>query len=404
MKLVTIPKNKYDEYRLDVIFNGYKWDPQFLDNSTVSKDVLVISEKEHAQLEKLVELLGKETVLAEEVINKNPKLAKTLKLPRKLRPELVRMKDYDANKHIRLMRFDFHPLVDGGWAISEVNSDVPGGFAESSIVPKIAMTLFTENAYYFKSFGDSLVSAIVQKVKPGGKIMLVHCTSYSDDRQVMQYIGDRLSEIGFHTIYGAADHLRFINKQAISILDNNNGEIDGIVRFSPLEWIADIKPKRWQGYFDTTTPSCNHPIAIYAQSKLFPLIWNTLETHGVKLPTWRQLLPETVSVKEGKNREGFIYKPVWGRVGEKISIKEACKEDEYKKIIKEVRLHPNRYIAQKRFDSLPLLSEDGKTYHVCLGAYNVNGKAAGYYARISTTPRIDSNAADIPVLIERSPK
>ena len=47
-----------------------------------------------------------------------------------------------------------------------------------------------------------------------------------------------------------------------------------------------------------------------------------------------------------------------------------------------------------------LKGEDGKEYHVCLGSYTIDGKYAGFYARISETPRIDSNAADIPVLIE----
>jgi len=36
-----------------------------------------------------------------------------------------------------------------------------------------------------------------------------------------------------------------------------------------------------------------------------------------------------------------------------------------------------------------------------LGAYCVDGKAAGYFARICDKPRIDSSAADLPVLIER---
>ena len=34
------------------------------------------------------------------------------------------------------MRYDFHPTIEGNWAVSEVNSDVPGGFAESSLMPK----------------------------------------------------------------------------------------------------------------------------------------------------------------------------------------------------------------------------------------------------------------------------
>ena len=57
-------------------------------------------------------------------------------------------------------------------------------------------------------------------------------------------------------------------------------------------------------------------------------------------------------------------------------------------------------MAQKRFIDVPLVGEDGKEYHVCVGSYAVNGKHAGLYARVSDLPRIDSNAADIPVLIE----
>jgi hypothetical protein len=57
-------------------------------------------------------------------------------------------------------------------------------------------------------------------------------------------------------------------------------------------------------------------------------------------------------------------------------------------------------LAQKKFHSLPLLGENGEEFHVCLGSYTVEGAHAGYYARISKTARIDSNAADIPVLIE----
>ena len=404
IELISIPKSKYDDYRLDVIFDGYKWDPQFSDNNTIARHVLVITEQEHRELEELTERLDKETIQAEEILNSNQKLAKPLALPRKVRAELKNAKNYQADKHIRLMRYDFHPTVEGGWAISEVNSDVPGGFAEASLMPAIAAELFKDcedKDYWYKSFGDIIVNAITRKVKPGGKIMLVHCTSYSDDRQVMQFLGDRLKGIGFTTIYGAADHLCFMNNGAVSILDGNIGRVDAIVRFTPLEWLIDMKPIRWEGYFNTVTPSCNHPIAMYAQTKRFPLVWDKIEALGVQLTAWRELLPETLEVKDAKNKEGFIFKPACGRVGERISIKEACKDDEYKKIIKDVKRHPKEYLAQKRFNSKPLISEEGESFHVCLGVYSVEGKAAGYYSRISRTPRIDSNAADIPVLIER---
>jgi glutathionylspermidine synthase len=373
-----------------------------MDSNTIAEHVLVITEQEQKELETLTDMLDKETIRAEEIIIKNQKPAKPLSLPWKIRKELKKAVNYQANRHIRLKRYDFHPTMDGKWALSEVNSDVPGGFAEASVMPEIAASLFKSERYDYINFGEILTSAIAGKVKPHGKIILVHCTSYSDDRQVMQFLGDKLQNMGYEIIYAAADHLRFENNEAISLLDGNAGKIDAIIRFTPIEWLVKMRGEAmWSGYFDTTTVSCNHPIAVYAQTKRFPLVWDLLEKHGACFTTWRELLPETLEVKAARKKEGFIFKPVYGRVGENISIKEACREGEYERIIKDVKRNPKKYLAQKRFDSKPVQDENGEKYHLCLGSFTVEGKAAGYYARISKTPRIDSNAADIPVLIEK---
>lgn len=400
MRLVLIPEEKYEEYRLTLMFDCYKWDPQFLDNNTVAKYALVLTQEEHEKVKELTEKLDKETRAAENFLNQHLEYTKPLALPRKMKKEVELMKGYDPEKHVRLMRYDFHPTIDGGWAVSEVNSDVPGGFAEGSLMPQAAIEAIG-GTYFYKNFGDNLTAAIQRKVPAGGRIVFVHCTSYSDDRQVMQFFGDKLQGLGFQVIYAAADHLRFKDKKAICILDGNEGEVDAIIRFSPLEWVSDMKPKHWEGYFDTETCSCNHPIAIFAQTKRFPFVWDVLEENGISMATWRALLPETLPVKDAKGKEGYIYKPVYGRVGEMIGIKEACEKDEYKQILREVKLTPKNYLAQKQFISQPLEGVDGETYHVCLGSYTVDTKHAGYYARISKTRRVDSNAADIPVLIER---
>ena len=401
MKLIPIPKEKYEEYRLSVMFDCYKWDPQFLDNNTVAKYALVLTEEEYEEVKKLTEMLDEETIAAEQFLNNHLECAKELQLSKEFHKEIRTMRNYDPKKHIRLMRYDFHPVENGEWAISEVNSDVPGGYAEASLMPLAAIEATGLQDCWFNSFGDNLVNAIMEKTKPNGTVMLVHCTSYSDDRQVMQYLGDRLEEHGIKAVYGAADHVNFEDGKAFCILDGNEGEIDVIVRFTPLEWVKNVKPKKWQGYFNTETPSCNHPIAIFAQTKKFPLVWDELEKNGVSMKTWRKLLPETIRTKDAEGREGFILKPVYGRVGEDISIKEACSEKEYKKIMKAAKRFPNSFVAQKKFKSVPLKGENDELFHVCLGSYTVNGKQAGFYARISKTPRIDSNAADIPVLIER---
>lgn len=402
MRLISIPKEKYEDYRLAVIFDGYKWDPQFLDDNTIARHALVLSQVEHQELVAMVEKLGQETELAEQHMRDHPHIIDGLKLPRKMKKTVPLMMNYDPKDHIRLMRFDFHPLEDGGWAISEVNSDVPGGFAEASLMPQIALANLDNPNYDTINFGEIMVKALRNKIKTNGTIMMAHCTSYSDDRQVMQFLGDQLEKVGYQIIYGAVDHLEFKDGEAYCILDNNQRKVDGIVRFNPIEWVVDIKPNTWNGYFNTITPSCNHPLTVLAQSKRFPLIWDDLEKAGLDLSAWRSLLPHTMDAKTLKDQSGYIYKPVWGRVGEGISIKEAVSPKEYDQIMKDVKKHPSKYIAQKQFMSKPAVDEFGNEFHVCLGAYYVEGKAAGYYARLSKSNRTDSHAQDVPVLIERN--
>lgn len=401
MKLIKIPDNKYYDYRIKAMFNCYKWDPQFFDSNTLAKYVLVLTKKENDEVIKLTKSLDKETRLAEEYLNKNIKVAKKLALPKKILEQIPNMQSYDKTQNIRLMRYDFHPSIDGNWVVTEVNSDVPGGFAESSLLPDLAHRIINIPELEYNSFGEIMVKAINSKLNKKGTIMMIHCTCFSDDRQVMQYMGDRLKNEGYNIIYGAADHINFKEKKAYCILDNNQSNIDLIFRFTPLEWLIQMKPRRWDGYFNTITASCNHPISIYAQSKRFPFVWEDLEKAGISMETWKKLLPDTLQVKDLGSKDGFIYKPVYGRVGEKISIKEACKGDEYIKILNDVKKHPNQYLAQKMFQSKPLKGEDGTEYHICLGSYTIEGEHAGYYARMSPHPRIDSYAADIPVLIEK---
>ena len=400
MKLIKIPEDRYYDYKIQAMFDCYKWDPQFCDNNTLSKYVLILSKEENEELVKLTQNLDKETIIAEEYLNKNIKIAKKLSLPKKILEQIPSMQNYDKTQNIRLMRYDFHPSINGNWVVTEVNSDCPGGFAESSLLPNLAREFIDMPNLEYNSFGERMVEAINKKLNKKGTIMMIHCTCFSDDRQVMQYMGDRLKKEGYNIIYGAADHINFKNKKAYCILENNQTSIDLIFRFTPLEWLIQMKPRRWDGYFSSLTKSCNHPISIYAQSKRFPFVWDDLEKAGINMKTWRSLLPETFEVKNTILKDGYIYKPVYGRVGEKISIKEACKDDEYEKILKDVKKHPKQYLIQKKFESNPLKTKDGKQYHICIGSYTIEGEHAGYYARMSQYPRIDSYAEDIPVLVE----
>ena len=61
MKLISIPEERYEEYRLRAIFECYKWDPQFCNNSTLASHVLEITEEEDEEVAALTEKLDIET-------------------------------------------------------------------------------------------------------------------------------------------------------------------------------------------------------------------------------------------------------------------------------------------------------------------------------------------------------
>ncbi|WP_020621197.1 glutathionylspermidine synthase family protein [Paenibacillus daejeonensis] len=401
IRLAAIPSEHYADYRYKVIFDAYKWDPQVEDSNTIARHALLLSRETADELERQVERLAWETVQMEEALMHRLPFAKQLGLPRQIRHALERLHGYEASRHVRLMRFDFHP-TPGGWAISEVNSDVPGGLAEASVLPGVA-------ARYFPGYesrhdiADGLIDGFRERIGEAGTLALVHATSYSDDRQVMEFLGDRFQARGYQTVMAAPDHIAWQGKQAYSIVEGEEGKLDGILRFYPLEWLANL-PRRsgWKGFYDGETPACNHPIAMLTQSKRLPLIWDEL---GVDLTAWKQALPETRDPREIKRLgEDWIYKPALGRVGEGILIREAVTAKESKKIERSAHWQAGKWIAQRRFASQPLNGGEQGEYHLCIGVFTVNGKCAGFYGRISPYARIDHKAIDIPVLVEKEGK
>ena len=97
----------------------------------------------------------------EETVLTKPDLIKKLGLPRKIQKALLKIKNYSREDNIRLMRFDFHPTTTG-WMVSEVNSDVPGGYAEGSILPEIACK-YLPNVQPHHNLGNELLKAFYTK-------------------------------------------------------------------------------------------------------------------------------------------------------------------------------------------------------------------------------------------------
>ena len=395
VKLIPIPKESYGDYRYNVIFQCFKWDPQVGDSNTIAPDAVVINPQTATQLARWAEDLAKETVQMEEALLVKPALWDTLGLPRAIQRALRQAGAYKSRDHIRLMRFDFHP-TDTGWSISEVNSDVPGGLAEASALPRLAAK-YIDSVKPFGDVAQALADAFAARLGRNSRIAFVHATSYADDRQVMEYLGQRFSDAGFESIMAAPDHIRWPGNTAECIARGQEGPVQGLVRFFPSEWLGNLpKASDWMGYYRSTIPAANHPAALLTQSKRLPLVWDQLD---ISLPTWQKLLPKTAEPRSVDLRDdSWILKPALGRVGEDITIKEAMGKKDIKYARWNANLYPKDWVAQRRFDSRPLRS-DGGDQHLCIGVFTVQGKAAGFYGRLSSRPRIDAAAQDIAVLV-----
>jgi hypothetical protein len=387
----------FAEVKRAAIFECCKWDPQVEDVCTLSPLPLVLTTEAWTELVSLAEKLAREIVVAEASVLQNRRQLKEIGMPWTFRRKL----SYPAilqnqSRHVRLIRFDFH-FTTQGWRISEANTDVPGGFNEASGFTRLMAQHFEEAT----ASGDptaELVQALARIVPQGGTIALVHATAFTDDRQVMVFLGRRLQQAGFKPVLAGPDHLRWKDGKAFLALDGAGGPVDFIFRFFPAEWLTSL-PRRcaWPHLLGgSQTPLCNPGTAIISQSKRFPLVWDDLE-----MPAWKALLPHIFDVRripETVPPGSLVFKPAFGRVGDMIKMNGVTAEKEMRRIDRSMRRNPKTWIAQERFEAVPLCSSLGDLFP-CIGIYTLDARVIGAYGRIASRPLIDHLAQDAAVLI-----
>ncbi len=389
----------FGHLRRQAIFDCCKWDPQVGDESVLAPQPLVIGASTWRELAGLAEQLAAETLQAEDELRQRPELHRALALPRAIERVLrTPQAGAPAGRQVRVMRFDFH-FTPGGWRISEVNSDVPGGYNEADGFTGLMAKHYPQWAPAAR-VGRMLARALSEATPPGLPIALVHATAYSDDRQVMEFLARELAGLGCTSEFVAPDHLRWRDGRAYLNTAWSQQEVGLIARFFPAEWLPALpRHAHWPAFFSATqTPQANPATALLTQSKRFPLLWSRLTT---PLPVWNERLPETVDPREAKPADGetWILKPALGRVGEGIGMRGITHANELRRLQRSARWWPRHWVAQRRFQTVPV-PDGASTWYPCLGVYTVNGSAAGIYGRMARQPLINSRARDVAVLVE----
>lgn len=380
----------YDVLKRRAIFECCKWDPQVGDSETLARFPLIVSRDVWKALARDAEALHAETLALEEAIVRRPDLQRALTLPRAIRRALSSTNGLSrpapplTRGIARVMRFDFHPTTDG-FAVSEVNCDVPGGYIESS-----GVTALMADATGHEATGDpagALVDAVCAHVEEG-TVALVHATAYVDDAQQMEFLARGFRARGVAPFLCAPDRVP--------------DDARAVVRFFPAEWLPNLPrharaARFFRGGF---VPMSNPGQALVVQSKRLPLVW---EKTGVASSTWKRLLPETrdprALTRAERHSADWVVKPALGRVGEGIALAGAVDEKKRRAILQMARLFPRHFIAQRRFEALALSAPGGPVYP-CIGVFTVDGRAVGAYGRVSRSPLIDHRAIDVAVLLE----
>lgn len=381
--------------RQRAIFECDKWDPQVGDVATIAPFPLTLAPEAWTELRRLAEALARETLAVEEELVARPELHRALGLPRRALAALVPAAALGCPQGIaRVARFDFHPTPDG-WRITEVNSDVPGGFNEASGMARLVAELVPDAALV----GDPVAAYVAALLAAPGvpTVALVHATAYSDDHQVMRFLARKLAARGARPTLISPLQMRWQN--GFAHVAGSDGPADVLVRFFPAEWLTNLpRAGGWPHWFaGGRTPASNPGTALLTQSKRFPLVWDALRT---PLPTWRSLLPETRELPDvaWQRDDTWVVKPALGRVGAEVGIAGVSTTQEWQTIARGARRYPREWVAQRRFAAEALPTDDGPVYPT-IGVFTIDARAVGAYARVARRPLIDAQAQDAAVLI-----
>jgi len=389
-----LPTRRHREIVRHMMLDGGKWDAQVGDVAVLAPFALVLPRQVWVMLAAEAEELTRELFVLEQALLHRPALWPRLGVPARVRRALEKEQPWTPSA-ARVMRFDFHPTTDG-WRISEVNSDVPGGFNEASTFT----ALVAEDFPGFRPAGDplgALADALAAQARHLPRMALLAAPGHPADLQVVHGLATALRQRGVEAIPARPEQLSWSDGRAYLASGSERQPIGVIYRFFNAEWLARIAGDGWHPLFrGGLTPVCNPAAAVLSESKRLPLLWAEL---GMPVPTWSRLLPVNRPARTAAGSGNWLLKGAYSNNGESVLGRGWRSRPGFGGAMLHAMIRPGSWVAQRRFDSLALPTPEGPM-HPCLGVYTVEGRTTGIYARLSPQPMIDYLARDVAVLVE----
>ena len=374
-----------------------KWDTHVGDRSALSAEPVFISEAEWKWLCTEAEAAAKELFALEREVACNENIQRLIGVPKSLRRLL---QENEPSGVIRTLRFDFHPTATG-WVISEVNSDVPGGFGEASLLPRLYRAHADVTALPtdpLKKWGDDIQTHFY-----GGTAALLCAPGFLEDEQVVRTLARELRHRGFRVRFIQSPLALKWQRGVASLRVDPALKIDFLVRFYQAEWLSQLP--NWTGWRNILrsqhqTLVTNPAISAVSESKRLGLCLDRVLT---RTETFQRLLPECREPAEiaGEPKEDWVLKATYSNTGDEVHLGTDMTTGHWSKLLAKAQREPHRWVAQRRFETLSLSSASGEV-KPCVGVFVIGGQAAGAYVRLSRTQVTDAYAQDAPIFLMRT--
>ena len=376
MRLEALPAapGQFEALIEELRFRYHKWDVYVGGKLRILPDTLVLTHQEHE--EAVACCVGVHDALeraGNRLMNEGG-LQDRLGIPKAVQ-EIIRA---ETPHHHGIVRYDVIPTTTG-WMVPEVNEDAPGGFNETIASKSLFNQLLDSSA----PPGD-FSARFLDSLPKGRRVGLVYATGYAEDLQHVLILGELLRSNGFETVLASPEHLTCRPFGRPQLL----GE--------PVDWIFRFFPGEWYGYLDNIRawrrtaariPVVNPLSRLLRQSKGLFALWREMPLLDEADTDWlNRYTPYTEFFQKDHaprylaERETWVLKKLYGRMGDTVVIGRLCKPDAWEKAVAHAAKTPETYIAQHAFVPLSV-SNNGRPLFPALGVYLINGRFADYYSR-----------------------
>ena len=361
---------------------------------------ILLKPGEWPKLARLTEKLSQEVAAAGRELVRRPELYDSLGLRADIAEVLKACApNCRPSGFAQVMRFDFC-FTQEGWRFTEGNPDGPSGYIEAEGLTR-GMEVYYPGFSAPPNPAAAYAAAIHRFGGNGAQVAFFHRATRLD-RLSPQYVLREVENRGMRGVLANPRQVKWKSNFAQVWTPTGNVRPDLLIRMVMSDWLPNLRHRDlWVPWFcGSKTPMSNPGSSIVVESKRLPILYKELDA---PMSECRAYSPESRSPDEvpRRSQNQWVFKPAIGGGGRVIGIAGAMKKLAFEKIADEARRNAVKWVAQRRFEYVPVPTERGPG-HVCLGIYTVDGVATGIHARIRGKPLIDPLSMIIPILIPRA--